>query len=197
MRPTSASCAPRRAPRGEPRTPRATRKRARSTSGPASAPHSPVSHRRTLRCADADRICCKADERVLFPASYPLKRAPNSAHDAEAGEIEIMPGERIASPRVALPNPCCADAGGIDCEDDDCALFPVSRPPWRAPNQQEPKQQPKQSTRRCRYLVGPRPLGSSPASHTLVPTSPAVTFAAAPPNLEPNPGFRKSAETSS
>ena len=98
-----------------------------------------MSHRRTLRCADADRIYRKADERVLFPASYPLKRAPNSAHDAEAGEIEIMPGERIASPRVAPPNPCCADAGGIDCEDDDCALFPVSRPPWRAPNQQEPK----------------------------------------------------------
>ena len=128
-----------------------------------------------------------ADERVLFPALCPPWRAPNPAHDLEAGEIDIGTGEHTTSPRVAPPNP--ALRGRRHDRPRGRRARPVPRiascpPPWRTPNSArdaevgeidigagEAHHIPPVS-RRLTNLVGPRPLGS----HTLVTTSPAVTF---------------------
>ena len=84
------------------------RKPARSSPGPASAPHPPASRRRTQRCADASGIDHEADRRVLLPASCPLvgrhkptRRGCRRDQPRGKRESSTAPPSRAAEPHAA------------------------------------------------------------------------------------------------
>ena len=102
----------------------------------------------TPRCARAGGVNREACKRVLFPASYPLRRAPNPARqgsqrDRHRGrQAHHIPPRRAAEPsaarapasRVVSQTQRCAHAGGVNREACERVLFPTSCPLCRALN---------------------------------------------------------------
>ena len=103
-------------------------------------------------------------------ASHPSRRVPRGVPqtlgDAEAGDVQIGAGSRVAPPTSPRRNSRCAVASGIDREAGERVLPFVSCPPWRAPNPAR-RMGPPASPRRNPEARAAR----SPAGPTARPTS--------------------------
>ena len=117
-------------PRGAPQTPRDAEAGEINLGASEREHHSPpVSRRRTPCRAGAVGVDREADERVLLPASCPpmARRQPRATRNP-AKSIS-GPASAPHPPASRRRTPCCAGAGGIDCETDERVLLL----PWHPP----------------------------------------------------------------